>query len=87
MNEKSETSSEIKKAHHVVSAISYVVVTEVEINQPKMQLFIGENSMQDFIKSIKNLADDYIINSQKFREPTMSKEDWLIHNNSTKCWM
>jgi len=76
VNEKiSETSQEIKKKQHLISSTSLCSVGAIN----ELKLFRGANCLDDFIKSIRDLINNYNSVIQKYPKIELSKEEAYKH--------
>jgi len=84
MNKKvSETSQEIKKKQHIISSAAYCSVGAVN----KFKQFRGEQCLDDFIKSIEEVINEYNKVIQQHPNVELTTEEAYRHHQRSKCWI
>ena len=80
-----QTDTSILNQHHTPSSFAIKIVTDVNF-ESKFILYRGIDIMTKFNECIKNIAEQYIELRSAYPDcPTLSEQDLIKYNNSTKC--
>jgi len=82
---------ENNKSHHIPHSASFVVVGGTSIASQssfsRFELFRGEDCMDKFVESIKEVVELFAIKQQQFQNVITVNNHWSTYNKATKCWI